>query len=522
MQKIREMVRLGILLSLSDRQVARSVGASRPTVASYLARLESTGKTAQELLALSDDELLLLVKEGEPGRPLKTKVLPEWQEVRQELGKKSVTLQLLWQEYIQDHPDGYRLSQFCELYRCWKKGLAISMRQDHKAAEKLFVDFAGQTIPVHDPFTGGIIQAQIFVATLGFSSKSYAEAVPDQTLQNWIMGQVHAFEFFGGVTEIVVPDNPKALVSKACFYDPDLNPAYLEMASHYGVAIVPARVRHPKDKAKVESAVGLVERWILASLRNRKFFSFEELNAAIREKLEYLNNHPFQKLEGSREELFDRHERQALKPLPANRYLFAFWNKTTVNIDYHIEANKRYYSVPHQHRGQKVDVRYNASTVEVFLRRKRIASHLIDPKLGKYQTVKEHMPQSHREYLEWPPSRIENWASSVGPSTGEVVKKIIQSKTFPVQGYRASLGVISLGRRFSNERLEKACQRALSIGAHNYQSVRSILEKGLDRQMPRILESLCQVRHENIRGSAYYTPAKEVVQEQNNQEPQAV
>ena len=513
MQKVREIVRLGMGLSLSDRKVAQSVGVSRPTVASYLARLEATGKKVEELLVLSDDELLTLVKEGEAGRPVKTKTLPDWQKVRQELGKRSVTLRLLWQDYIQDHPDGYRLSQFCEFYRRWRKSLAISMRQDHKAGEKLFVDFAGQTIPVHDPFTGKITQAQIFVATLGFSSKSYAEAVPDQTLQNWIMPQVRAFEFFGGVPGVVVPDNPKALVSKACFYDPDLNPAYLEMASHYGVAIVPARVRHPKDKAKVESAVGVVERWILASLRHRKFFSFEELNAAIREKLEYLNNHPFQKMEGSRKELFDSHERQALKPLPESRYVFAFWNTTTVNIDYHIEADRRYYSVPHQYRGQKVDVRYNVSTVEVFLRRKRIASHLVDPAAGKYQTAKEHMPRSHREYLEWPPSRIENWACSVGVSTGEVVKKIIQSKTYPVQGYRASLGVIRLGRRFSNERLEKACERALSIGAHNYQSVRSILENGLDRQMPRILESLREVRHENIRGGAYYALGKEVVQE---------
>ena len=509
MRKIREVLRLGFVLSLSYRQVAQSAGVSRPTVAFYLERFKASGKSAQELTALSEDELFLLVGSRDPGRPGGQKPLPDWQEIHLEMGKKSVTLQLLWQEYIEKYPDGYKLSQFCELYRRWRKSLALSMRQTHKAGAKLFVDFAGQTIPVHDRFTGKVQEAQIFVATLGLSSYSYAEAVPDQTLPNWIMPQVRAFEYFGGVTEAVVPDNPRTIISRTCRYEPDINPTYQEMASHYGTAILPARVRHPKDKAKVESAVFVVERWILASLRNRKFFSFEELNQAIREKLLYLNDHPFKKLKGSRKEWFELFEKTALRPLPETRYVFAEWKKVIANIDYHVDVKGHYYSVPYIYRGQELLARYTAGTVEIFLRGKRVASHLRDPRAGKHTTVDEHMPKSHREYLEWSPSRIMNWGSSIGPSTHTLIEKILKSRPHPEQGYRSCLGVIRLGKRFSNERLERACTRALFIGAYNYTSVRSILERGLDTQMPEKVLSCTAAVHENVRGTGYYAERKE-------------
>ena len=511
MRKIHEILRLGLVLSLSVRQVAQSVGASRPTVASYLDRLKASGKSTQELMALSEEELFLIVQSRDSGRPAGQKPLPDWQEIHLEMRKKSVTLQLLWQEYIEKYPTGYKITQFCELYRRWRKNLTLSMRQTHKAGGKLFVDFAGQTIPVYDRFTGKIHEAQIFVAALGLSSYSYAEAVPDQTLPNWIMPQVRAFEYFGGVTEAVVPDNPKAIISKACRYEPDINPTYQEMASYYGTAILPARVRHPKDKAKVEAAVFVVERWILASLRNRKFFSFEELNEAIREKLDFLNSHSFKKLKGSRKEWFDLFEKASLRPLPETRYIFAQWKKATVNIDYHVDIDGHYYSAPYIYRGQVADVRYTAGTVEVFIRGKKVASHLRDPRSRKHTTVNEHMPKSHREYLEWSPSRIMSWGLSIGPSTGELVEKILNSKPHPEQGYRSCLGVIRLGKRFSNERLEKACKRALLIGAHNYPSVHSILDKGLDGKIPEKMFSCTAAPHENIRGTEYYTERKEVV-----------
>ena len=510
MRKIREILRLGFVMSLSCRQVARSAGVSRPTVAFYLDRFQQSGKSAQDLMALDDNELFSLVGSKESGRPVQQKPLPDWQEIHLEMGKKSVTLQLLWQEYIEKHPDGYKLSQFCELYRRWRKNLALSMRQTHKAGAKLFVDFAGQTIPVYDRFTGKIQQAQIFVAALGLSSYSYAEALPDQTLPNWIMPQVRAFEYFGGVTEAVVPDNPRTIIPRSCRYEPDINPSYQEMASHYGTAILPARVRHPKDKAKVESAVFVVERWILACLRNRKFFSYEELNQAIREKLLYLNNHPFKKLKGSRKEWFELFEKAALRPLPQIRYIFAEWKKVTANIDYHVDVAGHYYSVPYIHRGQELFARYTAGTVEIFLRGKRVASHLRDPRAGKHTTTDEHMPKSHREYLEWSPSRIMNWGSSIGPSTHALIEKILKSRPYPEQGYRSCLGVIRLGKRFSNERLERACTRALIIGAYNYTSVRSILERGLDAKMPEKTPSCTGAVHENIRGTGYYTERKEV------------
>ena len=350
-----------------------------------------------------------------------------------------VTLHLLWEEYRDLSPDGYQRTQYYELYYQWRKKLDLSLRQTHEFGKKLFVDYAGQTVPVHDPSSGEVKQTQVFVSVLGASNYTYAEATWSQGLPDWIGSHTRAFEFYGGVPEIIVPDNLKSGVSKACRYEPDLNPSYRDMASHYGVTVIPARVRKPKDKAKVEVAVQIVERWILASLRNRKFFSLEELNGTIAGLLEKLNNRPFKKLEGSRSSQFESYERKTLKPLPLVPYSFARWKKARVNVDYHIELEGHYYSVPYKLVKEVVELRYTGATVEVFHHNERVASHLIDHHKGRHTTVKEHMPKSHRQYLEWSPSRILDWAGNIGENTRTVIETILNSRQHPEQGYRSNV-----------------------------------------------------------------------------------
>lgn len=412
---------------------------------------------------------------------------------------------LLWQEYKAAHPDGYQYSRFCELYRSWQGKLDLVMRQDHRAGEKLFVDYAGQTAEVTCPDTGEVREAQIFVAVLGASNYTYAEATWSQALPDWIGSHQRAFHFFGGVPEIVVPDNLKSGVTQAHRYEPDLNPTYQDLASHYGVAVLPARVRHPRDKAKVEAGVQLVERWILAALRGHTFFSLDELNEAISELLDRLNDRPFQKLEGSRRSLFETLERKALRPLPTNSYVYAEWKKARVHIDYHVEIEGHYYSVPYQHVKHQVDVRLTAMTVECFFKGRRIASHRRSLRKGHHTTVKEHMPPSHRHVAEWTPERMTRWAARTGEATAELVANVMASRTHPQQGYRTCLGILRLGDSYGPERLEAAARRALAIGATTYKSVASILQNGLDsRPLPGTDEADMPVEHGNIRGAAYY------------------
>jgi len=506
MRKLREILRLGLSGELSIRNIARSVRVSRFSVAAHLAQATKSRLTLETINGLNDEELIKLLSRGEIGRPKESRPLPDWEYVHRELGKKSVTLQLLWQEYRENHPNGYQATQFYEHYRKWRGGLDLSMRQTHKPGEKMFADYAGQTIPIYDAQTGLVKDAQIFVGVLGLSNYTYSEASFDQSQSSWIMAHVRAFEYFEMVPHIVVQDNLKSGVTKPCRYEPDLNPSYQDMAAHYGTAILPARVRHPRDKAKVEVGVQVVERWILASLRNRKFFSLEELNEAIREKLEILNTRPFKKLKGSRREWFLLFEKQQMLPLPEERYVYAAWKpKATVNIDYHVEFEKHYYSVPHQYRQKKVDIRYTQITLEIFCRGKRIASHVRDTRMGKHTTIPEHMPKSHRAYLEWTPTRIINWAGTIGSSAKTLAETILKTKPHPEQGYRSCLGLIRLGKRFGNARLEKACQRAIQIGGRSYKSVLSILESGIDLKKPESSRTLVLFDHGNIRGADYYS-----------------
>ena len=504
MRKLREVLRLGLLNGLSCRQIAVSVSMSHPTVSFYLEEARKQNLSFEKIKDLSDQELEQLLSFKELGRPKQGRPLPDWECIHRELGKKYVTLQLLWHEYKENCPDGYQITQFNDLYRIWRKGLDLSMRQTHKAGEKMFCDYAGGTVPIHDSSTGKVSEAQVFVGVLGLSNYTYSEASLDQSLPSWIMSHVRAYEYFEGVPHVTVPDNLKSGVSRACRYEPDLNPTYQDMASHYGTAIIPGRVRHPKDKAKVEVGVQIVGRWILAALRNRKFFSIGELNQAIREKLEILNNRPFKKLKGSRKEWFDLFEKNELLKLPVSRYEYAEWKIAKVNIDYHVELKGHYYSVPHEHRQKKVNIRHTPRTVEIFLNNRRIASHVCDRRIGKHTTIPEHMPRSHRAYLEWTPTRIIQWAGSIGPSAKQIIQDILETKPHPEQGYRSCLGIIRLGKHYGNDRLEKACQRALKIKGKSYRSVCSILESNLDQQSLGEPSAVEVISHPNIRGSSYY------------------
>jgi transposase len=412
---------------------------------------------------------------------------------------------LLWQEYKEIHPHGYQYSQFCHRYRQWAAKIDPVMRQEHRAGEKMFVDYAGQTVPVYDLHSNQMREAQIFVAVLGASNYTYAEATWTQTLADWIGSHSRAFAFFGGVPKLVVPDNLKSAVSKASFYDPDINPSYLDLVNHYGTVVLPARVRRPKDKAKVETGVQIVERWILARLRNRQFFGLGQLNRAIAELLEDLNNRPFQKLPGSRKSAFESLDRPALGPLPSEPYQFAEWKKATVNVDYHIEVERHYYSVPHTLIKKKIDVRITNNTIECFYKNKRVASHIRSHHKGRHSTLKEHMPKSHQKWAQWTPDRFIRWAGKIGGHTQKLIENVLNSRAHPQQGFRTCLGILRLAKSYGDDRLEAACRRAVSIGGTSYRSVESILKHNLDQKpLPDQSSKSPPIDHTNIRGARYY------------------
>jgi transposase len=521
MRKIKEALRLRHECGLSIHRIAGSLAVASSTVHEYLTRARGAGLSWPLPEHLDDDaiERLLFPPPRDPDVPAQAQ--PDWASVHREIKRKGVTLALLWAEYKAEAADGYQYSQFCELYRRWAKTVDVTMRQVHKAGEKLFVDFAGQTVAVIDPTTGEVRQAQIFVAVLGASNYTYAEAVPAQDLASWISAHVRAFEYFGGVPAIVVLDNLRSGVSRACRYEPEINPTYHEMALHYGTAVIPTRVRKPRDKAKAENGVLVVERWILAALRNRRFFSLAELNLAIRELLGRLNSRPFKKLPGSRRSTFEEIERSALKPLPAFRYELAEWKKVRVNIDYHVTIDHHHYSVPYQLVHQEAEARVTRTTVEILHRGRRVASHPRSYQRSGFTTLTEHMPRAHQSHLEWTPSRLVAWAGRIGPQTAAVVSAILESRPHPEQGYRASLGLMRLERRVGRERLEAACGRAMAIGSASYKSVDSILKTGLDRQqLPLIPTPSAPIVHDNIRGAAYFAREEDHAESPDHRETQ--
>ena len=507
MRKIREILRLHFEQKLGQRQIARSVNTSQSTVHEYLARMKAAG-LRWPLSEDQDEESLeqSLFPPGQAPAKLPARVQPDFTHIRQQLEQhRDLTLELLWEEFRGQHPDGYSYSRFCKLYRHWKKRQDVVMRQDHHPGEKLFLDWAGATIAIHQA-DGTTRQAPLFVSAMGASSYTYAEAVTDQQMGNWLKVQIHALEFYGGCPQLLIPDNTKTGVTRACIYEPDLNPTYQEFASHYRVAVMPTRPRKPRDKAKVESAVQVVQRWIVMRLRHQRFFSVTAANEAIRELLSYLNNRPFRKRrEETRASLFATLDRPDLQPLPAERYDLSHWAQARVNIDYHVAFDGNWYSVPYTLTGEAVEVRSTPSTVEIFHRGKRIASHLRGRDRNKSVTQHEHRPRSHQAHLEWPPSRMVQWAGQVGPNTAQLVQRMLDDKPHPEMGYRACLGIIRLAAKYSPARMENAAERALLAGAVSYKSVKSILQNGLDTQRSALPPPLrLSPEHENLRGPEYF------------------
>jgi transposase len=503
MRTIREILRLKWQNKLSNKKIAVSCNISRSTVKEYLDRSARAGLSWPLPNDLDDGQLEALLFPLRESELQVNRGLPPMAYIRKELTRKGVTLSLLWMEYKQANPDGYQYSQFCLHYHKWLSKLDISLRQTHRAGEKLFVDYAGQTIPVTDPVSGKTREAWLFVAAQGASNYTFAWASFSQDVPSWIDAHVRALTFFGGVPQIIVPDNLKSGVKHPNYYEPDINPSYLEMARHYGTVVIPARVVKPKDKAKVESAVFVAERWILAALRNHTFFSLEELNNAIGEKLIDLNNRPFQKLDGTRKSLFESLDKPALKSLGVP-YEYASWKKARVNIDYHVEIDGHYYSVPYQLVKEQVDVRLTTTTVEILFKNKRVACYPRNADRGRHTTNPAHMPKAHQKYLEWTPSRIIRWAGQNGPQTQALVSLIMESRKHPEQGFRSCLGIMRLAKKFSPERLEAACARALILRACSYKSVESILKSKLDTQdLPAPMPGKA-ILHENIRGKEYY------------------
>jgi len=504
MRKIEEILRLKYQVRLSHRAIAKSCAVSTSTVSEYVTHAKAAGIRWPLPEGISDEQLEALLFPDRGSVSGGRIPQPDWKYIQKELKRKGVTLSLLWVEYRQEHADGYGYSQFCFRYRQWVNQLDPVMRQKHKAGEKLFVDYAGQTVKVVNPQTGEIREAQVFVATLGASNYTYAEAHWQQDLPNWIGAHVRALEFLGGVPELLVPDNLKAGVTSPNLYEPDLNMTYLDLACHYGIAVVPARVKTPRDKATVEVGVQVVERWILARLRDRHFFSLFELNQAILKLLFELNRREMKHLGQSRLEIFEALDKPALAPLPEKPYEFALWKRARVHIDYHICFEKHYYSVPYTLIGKQVDIRATENTVEIFYQRQRVASHRRSEVKGRYSTLNEHMPPAHTYYSQWSPERFLRWAEEIGEQTTELISRVLDSRRHPQQAYRTCLGVLGLAKCYPSLRLEAACSRANIAGICSYKGVLNILKNKLDQceLNPAAFEPLPP--HTNIRGENYY------------------
>jgi transposase len=504
MRQIRQALRLHLEAGLSHAQAGRALGLPKATVGKYARLARAAGVDWTVAQGLSDEQLEARL--FRPAVPRAARHLePDYALVHEELKRPGVTLQLLWEEYAQANVLAYKYTSFCIKYRAWAEGLKRSMRQVHVAGEKLFADYAGQTVPIIDAATGEIRAAPIFVAVLGASNYTYACATATQTAPDWVGSLIGALEFIGGAPRLIVPDQPRALIAQPDRYEPGVGRLVEEFCDHYGVAVLPARPAHPRDKPKVENAVLVVERWILARLRHRRFFSLVELNAAIAELLIDLNRRPFKKLPGCRREAFERLDRPALKPLPPGRMPIVRFKGARVNIDYHVELDGHYYSVPHRLVRTTVELRISRTTVEAFAGSRRVAVHALSAIRGAFSTDPEHMPASHRAHREWTPAKLIGWGSRIGPACAAVVRWQMEHRPHPEQGYRACLGLQRLARQYGPERLEAACARAMSIRSPTYRSVDSILKRGIDRQpLPAKPTQAALPLHENVRGPDYY------------------
>jgi transposase len=510
MRHVRDILRLKFERHLGNRPIARSLGVSRNTIRLTLRRARKVGLAWPLPPELTDHELekrLFPAPAPEHPRPL-----PDWTLVHQELQdhkKFNLTLAQLWIEYKERHPaDGYQYTAFCRFYHEWLRRRDLVMRQSHKAGEKLFVDYADGLFIVN-PATGELIPTQLFVAVWGASNFTYAEASLSQSLPDWLGAHTRAFQYFNAVPHLLVPDNLKSGVLKACLYEPTLNASYQDMADHYGAAVLPTRPRRPRDKAKVEAGVLVAKRWILAVLRHHVFHSLADMNAAIRRLLEKLNERPLRKMQRSRRQLFDELDRPAAFLLPDRPYEFAEWRKAKVNIDYHVELDHHYYSVPCRLVGESIDAKLTASTVEILSQGERVAAHARSRLRGRHTTTPAHMPPAHQKHADWSPSRILNWAAQVGPQTAALVQAIFDSRPHPEQGYRSALGLLRLAKSVGKDRLEAAATRALAFRLTSYRAVRSILDGGHDKLPLRPHTRPALPRHHNIRGGDYYAPQED-------------
>ena len=502
MRKIRDILRLRHAAGLSIRQIRASTKVSLGAIQKLLAKAEEEGLAWPLPPELDDDSRLArLFYPGADTRVSTRYQLPDWSALHQALKRKGMTKQLLWEEYTEQYPNRcYSYSQFCERYAQWKGLQKRSMRQTHKAGEKCFVDYAGQTVPLVCAETGEIREAQIFVAVLGASSYTYAEASSSQSLPDWLASHVRAFEYFGGTPAILVPDNLKSGVTKACRYDPELNASYQQLAEHYQLAVVPARPYKPKDKAKAEVGVQLVERWILARLRHHTFFALAELNQCIRALLDELNDKPFKQLPGNRRQAFAQLDQPALRALPRHPYRFVEIKPVKVNIDYHVQYQGHHYSVPHQYVGETLELHAGEHLISVYFRQRQVAAHPRAYRPGA-TTAPGHMPERHRKHQQWTPGRLKNWAKAIGPEVLDWVTTQLETKDHPEQAYRVCLGLLNLSRAYPCERLEAACRIANQAGLMRLKQVKSILQSNRD-QLPEQLDLDTELpqNHENIRG----------------------
>ena len=506
MKMIKTILKLHLESKLSSRQISNALSIPKSTVTDYVRRLKSADITLRDLDGVSDEEVYRrLFPESSSGPQRFNKVLPDFTWIHTELKRKSVTRQLLWEEYREEHPDGLAYSQFCNLYREWQKKLDISMRQVHKAGEKMFVDYSGLKGEVIDPETGEIMYVEIFVAALGASGYTYAEASSSQKKHSFILSHVRAFNYFGGVPEIVVPDNIKSAVTRSDRYEPVINETYREMAEHYGTVIIPTRPYKPKDKAKVELSVKLVQQRILARIRQRQFFSIEDLNDAIWDLLDELNDRTIKKLNKSRRELYEQIDKPALKPLPASGYVIREFKLSKVNIDYHVEIEKCLYSVPYQLVHKRVQCRYTSSLVEIYYQNKRVAVHRRLYKIGSYSTNENHMASAHRAYAKWTPSRIIGWAGTIGANTQTLVKTIMENKPHPEMGFRTCIGIINTARKYETQAVELSAEKMLKLRCYRVSHFRSILKHKTYLEMTDPAdEEVVPLIHDNIRGANYY------------------
>jgi transposase len=504
MKHIRKIIELSELTDLSVRDIKTALKLSKSTVSDYLTAYQASDLTLELIQTLNDDQIYTALF-GEKSRR-SSRPLPDFARMHTELKKKHVTRSLLWEEYREEHPDGLGYSQFCEHYRLWSKKVSVSMRQVHKAGEKMFVDYSGITMEVIDPKTGEVSKAEVFVAALGASGYSYAEASMSQQKEDFIASHIRAFKFFGGCTKVLVPDNLRSAVTKANWYEPDINASYQDMADHYGTVVLPARPYKPKDKSKAELSVKLVQRWILAKLRHRQFFHIHELNEAIWELLEDLNRKEIRHLKKSRRELFEELDQPALKALPGRTYLYRDFKDCRVNIDYHILLEGDLYSVPYQLAGEVVEARYTSTTVEIYHKNNRVAVHLRGPGKGVAATKTEHMASAHRAVMEWSPSRMISWGSQFGAQTETLMEEIMAKRPHPEMGFRSCLGILNQAKSLDNVQVEAVSKRMLELKVFTVKSFENILRnRSYEQASVQSIEMTPPDNyHENVRGQESY------------------